>query len=223
MKSLIFGTALAVLASPALAADMIAPASTFDWSGPYLGAQIGYGWARDHIHDSSRSDGSSDYSDHFNMKGGLGGVFAGYNFQNGNLVYGAEADAEISDVSGDNPDWPFGDNTTAKITAQGSLRGRLGYAFNDSLVYATAGLAVANIKTKYFDGANEDSYSRTRAGWTLGVGAEHAFTPNWIARVEYRYTDFGSVTDWTRTTDSGYNEHNDITQHAVRIGLAYKF
>lgn len=223
LKSLIVGAALGVLATPAFAADMIAPAATYDWSGPYLGVQAGYGWGRDHIHDSNRFDPSdSDYSDHFSMDGALGGVFAGYNFQHGNLVFGAEADAEISDVKGDN-DWPFGDKSTAKISAQGSLRARLGYAFDNSLVYVTGGVAIGNIKTAYFDGADVDSYSRTRAGWTLGIGAEHAFTPNWIGRVEYRYTDFGSVTDWTRTTDPNWNEHNDITQNAVRIGLAYKF
>lgn len=57
----------------------------------------------------------------------------------------------------------------------------------------------------------------------VGIGAEHAFTPNWIARAEYRYTDFGTITDWTKTTDSDYNEHNEITEHALRIGLAYSF
>ena len=202
-----------------------APAVTYDWSGPYVGVQIGYGWGKDHIQvrRSSPIPSFSDYSDHFNMNGATGGVFAGYNYQSSNWVFGAEADAEISGVNGDNPNWPFGDNTTAKIVAQGSLRGRLGYAFDNSLVYATGGLAVANIKTKYFAGPAVDSFSATRAGWTVGVGAEHAFTPNWIARAEYRYTDFGSVTDATVNTNSDFEEHNDITEHAVRVGLAYKF
>jgi outer membrane immunogenic protein len=67
-----------------------------------------------------------------------------------------------------------------------------------------------------FDDPDVGSFSTTRAGWTVGVGAEHAFTPNWIARAEYRYTDFGSITDSTINTDSGFNEHNDITACRAR-------
>ena len=223
-KCLVVAAALVALAAPAFAADVAAPAVTYDWSGPYIGAQVGYGWARDHIRDSEHGvPNVSDYDDHFNMDGGIGGVFAGYNFQRDNLVFGAEADAEIAGVNGDNSAWPFGDSMTAKVTAQGSLRGRIGYAFDSSLVYFTGGLAIANIKTRYQTGPNVDSFSSTHAGWTVGVGVEHAFTPNWIVRAEYRYSDFGTVTDWTQTADPFTDYHNSITEHAVRISLAYKF
>ena len=225
-KPLLLGSVFAALASPAFAADMsmVAPTSSYNWTGPYLGAQIGYGWARDKIHDESRSTpGVSDYSDRFNLRGATGGIYGGYNYQMGMWLFGAEGDMEISDVNGDNAAWPFGTDMTAKIRAQGSLRGRLGYVYDTSLFYVTGGLAFGDIKTDYYDTPAHDSYSRWRAGWTVGAGVEHAFTPHWTARLEYRYTDFGRITDWTATTDSGWNEHNDITEHAVRVGISYKF
>ena len=221
---------LLVTSAPSWSADAVArmPVASLDWSGAYLGAEIGYGWGRDHIHDENRTDpfspvGASDYSDHFNLNGALGGIYAGYNFQRGNWVYGIDGDIEASGVNGDNPDWDFGDNTTARIRWQGSLRGRVGYAFSNNLVYASGGLALGDIKTEYFDGPDKDSYSTIKAGWTVGAGFEHAFTPNWIARIDYRYTDFGRVTDWTKTTDPNWNERNDLTQHSIQVGLAYKF
>jgi outer membrane immunogenic protein len=219
------GAVLLFAAAPAWSADALTtmPVAAFDWSGAYLGAEIGYGWGRDHIHDQNRFDGSSDYSDHFNLSGALGGIYAGYNFQQGNWVYGIDGDVEASGVDGDNPDWPFGDNSTARIRWQGALRGRLGYAFSSNLLYASGGLALGDIKTEYFDGPAKDSDSTIKSGWTIGAGFEHAFTPNWVARIDYRYTDFGQATVWTQNTDSGYNEHNDLTQHTIQVGIAYKF
>lgn len=218
---------LLVASTPAWSAGAIATtpvASTYNWSGAYIGAEIGYGWGRDHIHDQDRFVPSfSDYSDHFNLDGALGGIYAGYNFQSGNWVYGVEGDIEASGANGDNTDWCCGDNTTARIRWQGSLRGRLGYAFSNNLVYASGGLALGDIKTEYFDGGLKDSYSTIKAGWTIGAGFEHAFTPNWIARIDYRYTDFARVTDSTEMTDPAWNELNDLTQHSIQVGLAYKF
>lgn len=195
-----------------------------DWTGFYVGAQAGYGWGRDKIHDESRStSGTSDYSDRFNIDGITGGAHIGYNYQIDSWVVGLEGDAELEDVSGDNPDWPFGDKSTAKIRSQGSVRVRGGYVYGQTLLFAISGLALADIKTEYFDGANRDSYSKVKSGWTLGAGVECAFTEKWTARIEYRYADFGRVTDWTATTDSGWNEHNDLTEHAVRVGVSYRF
>lgn len=141
----------------------------------------------------------------------------------GSWVYGLEGDVEVSDVNGNNVNWPFGDNSTAKISAQGSIRGRVGYATGANLFYVTGGLALADIKTAYYGGSAKDSYSHGKAGWTVGGGIERAFGRNWTARVEYRYSDFGRVTDWTKTTDTRWNEHNDITENAIRVGFTYKF
>lgn len=194
------------------------------WTGLYVGAQAGYAWGEDKIMDQEISSGVSDWNDEFDLDGTTGGIYGGYNYQNGPWVFGVEGDAEIADVEGDNPNWPFGDTITAKITSQGSARGRVGYVYNNNVMfYGTGGIAFANIKTRYLSGVAIDSYDQMRSGWTLGAGVEYAFAPNWTARLDYRYADFGRITNHAATTDSGWNYHNDITEQAVRIGVAYKF
>jgi outer membrane immunogenic protein len=197
----------------------------YNWTGFYLGAQVGAGRAKDDIRDESLNlPGFSDYSDQFHMNGATGGIYGGYNHQSGLWLVGVEADAELADVNGTNPNWPFGDETRAKIRAQGSLRGRVGYLiYHHSLLYVTGGFAFADIKTEYVDGSNLDSYSHNRTGWALGAGFEHVFSPNWVGRIEYRYADFGHVTDVATTTDPGWQYHNDFSEQALRIGIAYKF
>ncbi len=220
LKKIIVGTAFLAVASPVFAAQP----STYNWTGYYLGAQVGDSSVRDNIHDEEIGSGASDYHSHFNLQGVTGGIFTGYNFQHDMWLIGVEADAELSGIDGDNSRWPFGTDMTTKITSQGSLRGRLGYVYDTNLFYITGGVAVGEIKTDYYDtGSRHDSNENTKTGWTLGGGFEHAFTPKWTVRFEYRYTDFGRITDSTITTDPGWMEHNDLIAHTVRVGIAYKF
>ena len=210
--------------SIAATAPSFAAQTTTSWTGLYLGAQAGYGWGKDRIKDELiGSPGFSDWNDHFDMDGTTGGVYAGYNYQRGTWVYGLEFNVESANIKGDDAKWPFGDKITAKINGQGAARARVGYAFGPALLYATGGLAFANVKTDYYDAGATDSYSQTRAGWTLGVGAEYAFAPNWTGRLDYQYADFGRLTDPATTTDPGWQYHHDITTNAVRLGVGYKF
>ena len=218
-KTIVLAALSTAIATPALAGIPEAP-----WDGFYAGAEMGYSWGTDDIHDQSLSSGNSDYSDNFDVNGVTGGLVGGYNYTFGAWLVGAEADIELTGIDGDNSDWPFGDKSTAKIRTQGSLRARAGYVLDSiGLVYVTGGLALADIKTEYFDGAARDSYSDTVPGWTVGAGFEHAFGPYMVGRLEYRYTDFNRVSDDTTNTDSGWQEHNDITQNAVRVALLFRF
>src|SRR6266478_172008 len=77
---------------------------------------------------------------------------------------------------------------------QGSFRGRAGFAVSKALIYGTGGIAFGNISHTYTNlitGISETT-PNIRAGWTAGGGVEVALTPNILARVEYRYTDFGT-------------------------------
>ncbi|MER9431518.1 outer membrane protein [Mesorhizobium sp. M0408] len=226
MKFVLAAAILGATLTSAMAADVVQElpvASTYDWTGGYVGGQIGYAWGRDHIQDENLADGSTDYSDKFKMRGVTGGVFAGYNMQWGSVVGGIEGDVEASGIVGHNPDWPFGTDDNTRINAQGSLRGRLGYAFDNWLPYVTGGLAVAHIRTKFEDGGATDSESQVKAGWAIGAGVDYAFTSNWFGKVEYRYTDLGKITTATDNTDPGWEEHEKIKLNEIRIGIAYKF
>jgi outer membrane immunogenic protein len=145
------------------------------WAGPYAGLSIGYGFTG---HSDAR-----DINNDISTSGILGGGFVGYNWQQDNFVFGAEADLGYNGVKGSNA------GVDSKSGLEGSLRARLGYAVTpEILVYGTAGGAGQSLKID--DGVSSDR--NTMLGWTAGVGTDIKITDNVFGRVEYRYTDFGS-------------------------------
>ncbi|CDZ49852.1 outer membrane protein [Neorhizobium galegae] len=204
--------ALSTVAHAADAVDQVPSApvaeevQVFTWSGPYLGVHGGYGW----------TDGSFDISGvgtlGADLNGGLFGVFAGYNHQfSNNLVIGIEGDIEYN--------WNEEEvlaGAEARTELQGSVRGRIGYAFDRALVYATGGWAATQGVAEVPGFSDE---TETFNGYTVGAGVDYAFTNNIFGRVEYRYTDFGS-----KTFDFGAGTIDaDLDQHAIRVGLGVKF
>jgi len=147
-----------------------------------------------------------------------------YNVMFNQVGFGSEADTEATGLCGDD-DWDddnydrwHGDNDS---NWQGSVRARLGYAFDNFLPYIQGGVAFLDRDVSiHFEGTDtrvEDGDTFT--GWTVGAGFEYGFTPNLTARVEYRYTDFGdSDFDF-----DGADVNADLTTNAVRVGVAYKF
>jgi outer membrane immunogenic protein len=76
----------------------------------------------------------------------------------------------------------------------------VGYAWGNTLLYATGGVAFAEIKSSFstiagYAPLGTQSFSNTRAGDTVGVGIEYKFSSRWIGRLEYRYTSFGTVSN----------------------------
>jgi outer membrane immunogenic protein len=214
----------ACLASAAVVADVVVVDGAYNWSGIYVGAQVGYavGGNADYVYDD---DDDSDYNYSHDLDGLLGGIYAGYNHQfSNNIVLGVEGDAEWSDVDGEGatPDSdPYSASSSIKWT--GSARVRLGYAIDRFLPYVTGGVAVGGLSFTEFN--NGDFYSEdddvNLVGWTLGVGSEYAVTDNWIMRAKYRYTKFSDEDFTTQPEDEDYNADADI--HDISIGIAYKF
>lgn len=163
------GSAL-LLSAPVFAADLnepvpaapyAAPVSTaFDWTGAYVGGDVGYSWANKPSSFGKNSDAV------------VGGVFAGYNYQlQNNIVVGGEGEVAYG---GSDP----------LATWTGAIRGRAGYAFDNLLFYGTAGGLVGQGEMKN-NGASE---TRTHIGYQVGAGIEAALTKNVTARAEYLYT-----------------------------------
>lgn len=209
--SAVAGLGLAAVAAPAMAADVVyqeppapapimetAPVST--WAGPYLGAQVGYGF-------HGRVSGAGTTA---NTDGWMGGVFGGYNFQDGQLVYGIEGDVNYSDLKGSSAAY------SSRTNVDGSVRGRIGAAVTeDILVYGTAGVAAENQQISV-GGAR---HSRGLIGYTVGAGADVKLTQDVFARAEYRYTDYGA-----KSFDlPGVGTSIDSSNHRVTVGLGIKF
>jgi outer membrane immunogenic protein len=194
-KAIAFGAALAVIASApaAFAGDLprrhnapdpyypAAAVPTFTWTGIYLGANTGLAFGR------FTGDGNQYWGQQTGASVGLTG---GYNYQTGQAVFGVEGDIGIANPSGANGLAVHG---TGKTTSIGTLRGRIGYAVDRALIFATAGYAGANVKGTLTGTGFDYSNSNYHNGFALGAGLEYAFTNNISGKAEYLYTDFGKI------------------------------
>ena len=219
------GLALAIAVGPVSAADLGGgqPGSLkdeseygypFSWTGTYAGLQLGYGWADTDARSGPTTGLNQSYT--YDGDGFLGGAHIGFNFQNQNVVYGLEADMDFADLAS-SALGSLGDGHSTDIDWMGSLRARLGFASGRNLFYVTGGWAFADVNVT--SETNAISYSDVRHGWTLGGGMEHAFSQNMTARLEYRYTDFGSASGG----GVGLVDNSDVTLHAIRDGVSIKF
>jgi outer membrane immunogenic protein len=166
------------------------------WVGPYLGGNFGYAW------------GSVDNA-WAKPSGFIGGVQAGYNWQQPNSpwVFGVEADIQGSSADDTFANWKFSNPWF------GTVRGRGGYAFDKFLFYGTLGLAFGQLRAATF-GLTE---SHTNVGWTAGVGAEYDFAPHWSAKIEYLYIDLANSNFVITGASHG------LSFGIVRAGVNYRF
>jgi outer membrane immunogenic protein len=204
--------------------------AAYDWSGFYIGADVGYGWATSRG-TAGAADGSFPIPYSYEPRGVIGGGYLGGNYQIKNVVLGIEADWQAADLNGGG-NFLLGASTyhfQTKIRDYGSVRGRLGLAMDRWMVFGTAGVAWGSWDTSYaFLGVNPFFTNRVNehAGWTAGGGVEYAFTNNWLARAEYRHTDLGSsaFVAGSGTVKPNLSEvGNRVMINDVRVGIAYKF
>ncbi len=227
MKKILLGAvALAAFAAPAFAADMpartyskapvySAPAVVYNWTGFYIGGHVGGAFAGDNTF------GSSDARF-------LGGVQGGFDYQFApNWVVGAEA--QYSWLTGGTNNgvlFPGGTLVTSKNDQLGSVTGRVGYTWGPALLYAKGGYAwrdnsnigasVAGTPVAFTtNGSHKD-------GYTVGAGLEYMFAPNWSAKAEYQYYNFGKTSFTSGPADIvGVSSRND--EHTVKVGVNYRF
>jgi outer membrane immunogenic protein len=211
-------------ARPYTKAPVAAPIAVYNWTGFYLGAQVGYAWGDNRTTEFVTATGvPTGFTQGFNMDGFVGGGHVGYNWQVGQFVFGLEGDIEGADINGGYRLANL-NGTDFRLDTQASIRGRLGVAFNNSLLYVTGGAAWADMEHTYvFANTLFETHSTTRTGWTVGAGWEYGFTPNWSARLEYRYTDFGSFRNASIFSFPGLSYEHDPVFHTVRGGISYRF
>jgi len=231
-RSLLAAAALFVLAgTPALAADMAVkappPPPVPSWTGCYVGAELSYGWGNSATSFSNGAVGGSSIPN-----GVLGGGLLGCNYQIRQVVVGIEGDFEAASIKG-NGYVNMADGTSsgsANVTADGSVRGRLGFVGLDrSLFYVTGGWATAHYNLMGGPGFGFGvpvpccGFSTNPNGWTVGAGWEYAFVPNWTVRVEYRHYDFGSSSGPLPPSYPGVIMSVRDTVDTLQVGVTYKF
>ena len=217
---LLGSTALAA-AADAIVDEVVVVDTAYNWSGVYVGGQVGYAFGSA---DYTLEELESGFDYEHDPDGFIGGLYAGYNYQFTNgVVLGGEADiawgdVEDSSVAQGNDDF----SATTSTDWMGAARLRLGYAMGRFLPYVAAGVAFGQFD---FEELNEGDFygeaDEDLIGWTLGLGGEYAVTDNWIVRGEYRYTEFDDQDFVEQPVDDDWSVK--LRSHDIRLGVAYKF
>jgi outer membrane immunogenic protein len=185
--------------------------TAFSWTGFYVGANAGYMWG-----SSNWTGGAGAFS--ISPKGWMGGGTLGYNFQTGVWVWGLETDLDYVDLNGTNVSAACA-SCSIRDTWFGTLRGRVGYAWDRSMWFFTGGLAYGNVKLSTPGGTT----SNTKTGWTIGTGFEYAFSGPWSAKLEYLYADLGTATCSAATCGLATDAQVSFKANMVRAGINYRF
>jgi opacity protein-like surface antigen len=220
-------------------APMVAPAG-YDWYGVYVGAHGGGARAQNAWAQTTPGFLTSGT---ITSTGGFGGAQIGINnwLVTPHLLLGVEADVSGASLSGDMTTAPgngaiLGWDENADLL--GTLRGRIGYAERNWLVYATGGFAWdrdtftrTQIQQTQFSPQNGDVRTNVglRAGWTVGAGFEYGLFGNWTVRAEYLHLDL----DGRSFRFSAVNANGNVVSRSVdegrlaidtfRVGLNYLF
>jgi len=210
---------LPVARAPAVVPPVVYAPPVYNWSGFYIGGNLGGGFA-----NSSWSDPFTGGHNTFDKSGFIGGGQIGANWQINVLVLGIEGDFDWTGLKGSGHD-SAGNTINTDTQWTSTVTGRIGAAFDRLLVYGKGGVAFAHDSDSLNDIAgNTASASLTRTGWTAGAGLEYAFAPNWTAKVEYDYLGFGSETlNLPTAAFSPYSTNASLNVQEVKAGINFKF
>lgn len=264
------GQLYSYLGSLALVGSLFAygsPASAENWSGPYVGINAGFAWADSNAATStgcpatnppgyicSISTGSfanaaivdAAGSGSMHPDGVTGGFQAGYNLQNGNFVYGIEADfggLNLNSSRAASGEWiiagpaTFTTGSSIETDWLATARARVGWSISNMLIYATGGLALTDLRVQNFytddlagSGTENSSNTDLKAGWTVGGGLEMALDDHWSLRGEYLFVDFNNVSTTGNVTNPANSAFanpltvsEDLSAHLARAGLNFRF
>jgi outer membrane immunogenic protein len=207
-------------------APMFTPVPVYNWTGFYVGVNAGVGWANGGnvtVNDPVLGAQSIGVSGH---SGFIGGGQLGYNIQAGAMVYGLEADIQYANI-GSSVNWgPYGKlglSTGSSGEYFGTLRPRLGYAIDRTLLFITGGLAYGGLNSSPLSGN-----ATSNVGYALGGGVEYAFAEHWTAKVEALYINLSNGSSRTiAVTNGGLVYPVSATSGngggLVRVGVNYKF
>lgn len=248
-RQLAIGVALiALTVTPVSAADgppAVLTAPYQNWTGLYFGGFLGDAWGRSdwtaHGPAATTLNGSLEFYRPYDAFTGTGSYFSGlqigYNYMfSSRLVLGVEADMSFPNTIAGTQAFASPSIGQAsyeeKEEYSGTLRGRVGYAPDNWLIYATGGLAWTDdqftrtqlVGTPLGGSAvpgTAESSLLTRIGWAVGAGVEVPVAANWTANLEYLFTDFGPQ---TVTFPAGAQRFDsDLELQNVRLGLNYQF
>src|ERR1700733_6781901 len=232
MKSIVFAALLCLVpVADGYAADLPSPGPippayytpilNYDWSGFYVGINGGYGFGKTNWINSALPFETGSLG----TNGGLAGATLGINYQAGQFVFGFEADADWTMFKGTSAVAYCGLVTAGALCQTqerwlATFRGRVGYAVDRFLIFATAGGATGSVWTGLVPPGTFDISNNF--GWAAGGGLEASITQNWSAKIEYLYLNLGNG---VCPTNCGLAVPVTVpfSENLVRVGVNYKF
>jgi opacity protein-like surface antigen/outer membrane receptor protein involved in Fe transport len=208
------------------------PAPNYDWTGFYVGAFVDNSWVKSNSSAVNNVTQAPFPATGLNSTQWGGGIQLGFDYMLASrVVLGVAADmssggtktATVSDPTG------ISSNQTTVFDSE-TIRGRIGYAADNVLFYATGGLAWSNdqfVRTQLTGTLNnaaagsDEAVNKGLLGWIGGGGIAYAIAQNWNVFAEYRFTSFGTST--TSLPLSQLTTTTTTTVSAVEFGVNYKF
>jgi outer membrane immunogenic protein len=175
----------------------------FTWTGGYIGLAVGYGFGSASFNTPAAASGT------FKTGGPNYASTLGYIKQSESIVYGLEGDFGLNWDRGTNGATGPCQSCQASNPWLATIRGRVGYAQDTMLFYATGGLAYGQVRAKDSLGGEE---AHNNAGWALGTGVEYAFASAYSIKFEYLYVDLGN-------TEFGGGMSTRFNENILRVGL----
>jgi len=247
MKRLGMGVLTSALAAAAVApfmgaphaqaADLPVPApaavssyrpAVYDWTGIYLGGNIGAAFMQDSASQTGTPTIPIIGSYSTSPVGAIGGGQIGANYEFAPWVVGIEGAWSGAVSMSQTPMVSTATATNETLQTNlfwlASVTGRVGYAHDDLLFYAKGGGALESVKYLQTVGGNgaaglQQTLSNTRSGFTVGAGIEYGLTENFSAKVEYDFYDFG-----TKTYNFVFTPLSISSQvHVLLAGVNYRF
>jgi outer membrane immunogenic protein len=214
--------------------------TTDNWSGPYIGAQIGYikGKANSTLNFNNRTylsdvyiDTASRYTASSKPSGLIGGLYVGYNkLSANNWLVGIELAGNYTNIKKSASLLDSGGNSTGatiniKQKGEVALYGKLGKVLgqnNSTLFYGLVGVTGTKLDASYTN-ANSVTLSdkATVYGFTVGSGLEYKINKNWHTRVQYRFSKYEDAKlDFSKSVSGSVNNYKT---HSVMLGVSYHF
>jgi outer membrane immunogenic protein len=250
--------ALALSETAARAADLLLPPPpppVLTWMGPYVGGQIGYAWASstfDLLGFNPNTNALLVIASSNPPAGVVGGAHVGYLYQINQFVIGVEGSVDGTSLRANAqfflPAFVGNNNVLsahATSDVQGTVRGKLGFAWDRVLIYGTGGFAFGGFSGNLIlrgltpitvpIAIGNQFFSNNPTGWTAGGGFQYAVTDNWWVFAEYRFTDFGSFNNTLsnavapaaagRLLGAAFINNNNphLRENQVQVGFSYRF
>jgi outer membrane immunogenic protein len=248
-KFLLATTILVPFAVDATTASAQVAPPTYNWSGFYVGGQVGGGLMVQPSAGNTESATQFGVGPSFgrsaggNGTGAIAGGQAGYNYQMGNWLFGVEGEGFWSGIKLASTGSDFNSNgtvrdtfgTIVKNTSDYTIAGRLGIVFDRTLIYGKGGWAWGSHNFFIFDTCcnttpvtNSASASGTLDGMMVGIGLEHALTQNWTVKLEYDYIAFGPKELLVTTCSGSFcitpnTASFNSTKQVFKVGTNYLF